>query len=131
MRGVPRERDGDLARALGGEVDAEQAGGAVHDLVELVGLVELEVGGEAEAVAQRTGQQAGAGGGADEGEGRDLERDRGGARALADDDVDPEVLHRHVEHLLGRPRHPVDLVDEEDVALVEARTGSRRGRRRG
>ena len=40
---------------------------------------------------------------------------------LADDDVDPEVLHRHVEHLLGRPRHPVDLVDEEDVAVVEAR----------
>ena len=38
---------------------------------------------------------------------------------LADDDVDPEVLHREVEHLLGRPRHPVDLVDEQHVALVQ------------
>ncbi len=36
------------------------------------------------------------------------------------DDVDPEVLHRHVEHLLGRPGHPVDLVDEQHVALVQA-----------
>ena len=49
---------------------------------------------------------------------RDLQRDRGGARPLADDDVDPEVLHREVEHLLGGARHPVDLVDEEDVAVV-------------
>ena len=121
MRGVPREREAISADALGGELDAEQAGGAVHDQVELGGLVELEVGGEAEPVAQRPGQQAGAGGGADEGERRDLERDGGGARALADDDVDPEVLHRHVEHLLGRPGHAVDLVDEEDVAVVHAR----------
>ena len=45
---------------------------------------------------------------------------RGRARALADDHVDAEVLHRHVEHLLGRSRHPVDLVDEQHVALVEA-----------
>ena len=129
-RRAPRA-GGDLGGALGGQLDPEQAGGAVHDEVELVRLVELEVGGEAEAVAQRAGQQAGAGGGADQGERRDLQRDRGRPRSLADDDVDPEVLHRHVEHLLGRARHPVDLVDEEDVALVEARTGSRPGRRRG
>ncbi len=38
---------------------------------------------------------------------------------LADDDVDAEVLHRDVEHLLGRPRHPVDLVEEEHLPLVE------------
>ena len=41
------------------------------------------------------------------------------ARALADDDVDPEVLHRHVEQLLGGPRHPVDLVEEQHLALAE------------
>ena len=119
MRGVPREREAISAAPSAVELDAEQAGGAVHDLVELVGLVELQVGGEAEPVAQRAGQQPGAGGGADQRERRDLERDGGRARALADDDVDPEVLHRHVEHLLGRPRHPVDLVDEQDVAVVQ------------
>ena len=75
--------------------------------------------GEAEAVAQRRRQQPGAGGGADQGERRQLERDGGGAGALADDDVDAEVLHRHVEHLLGGPGHAVDLVEEEDLALLE------------
>jgi hypothetical protein len=65
-------------------------------------------------------EQTRAGGGADQRERRDLQRDRGGAGTLADDDVDPEVLHRHVEHLLGRTRHPVDLVDEQHVAVVEA-----------
>ena len=109
---------GDLGGAVGRGGYAEQPGRAVHDLVELVGVVELEVAGEAEPVAQRAGQQPGAGGGADQRERRDLERDRGRARSLADDHVDPEVLHREVEHLLGGPRHPVDLVDEEDVALV-------------
>ena len=34
-------------------------------------------------------------------------------------DVDPEVLHRHVQELLGGPREPVDLVEEEDLALLE------------
>ncbi len=51
--------------------------------------------------------------------GGQLERDGGGARALADHDVDPEVLHRHVEHLLGGPGDAVDLVDEQHLALVE------------
>ena len=52
----------DLAGALRGELDAQQAGGAVHDQVQLVGLVELEVAGEAEPVPQRARQQAGPGG---------------------------------------------------------------------
>jgi hypothetical protein len=50
---------------------------------------------------------------------RMIERDRGRAWPLADHDVDPEVLHREVEHLLGRPRHPVQLVDEQHVAVVQ------------
>ena len=62
--------------------------------------------------------------------GGQVERDGGGARTLADDDVDPEVLHRDVEHLLGGPRHPVDLVEEQHLARLERRTGRRRGRRR-
>ena len=51
--------------------------------------------------------------------GGDVERDRGRARALADHDVDPEVLHRQVQHLLGGPGEAVDLVDEDDLALLE------------
>ena len=39
---------------------------------------------------------------------------------LADDDVDPEVLHGHVQQLLGRAGDAVDLVDEQHLALAEA-----------
>ena len=79
-RGAARA-GGDLGGALGRSSSTpSRPGGAVHDQVELVGLVELQVGGEAEPVAQRAGQQPGAGGGADQGERRDLQRDRGGAR---------------------------------------------------
>ena len=42
-------------------------------------------------------------------------------RALADHDVELVVLERRVEDLLDRRRHPVDLVDEEDLALLEVR----------
>ena len=42
-------------------------------------------------------------------------------RALADDDVEEEVLHRRIEHLLDLVVEAVDLVDEEDVALLEVR----------
>ena len=76
------------------------------------------------------GSMPGPGGRADEGERRQLQRDRRRPGTLADHDVDPEVLHRDVEHLLGRPGHPVDLVDEEHLALARARTARRPGRRR-
>jgi hypothetical protein len=40
-------------------------------------------------------------------------------RALADEEVEPEVLHRRVEVLLDDRGQPVDLVDEQRVALAE------------
>ena len=38
--------------------------------------------------------------------------------AFADHDVDTEILHREVEHLLGSPRDAVDLVEEEGCGAV-------------
>ncbi len=38
---------------------------------------------------------------------------------LPDHHVDPEVLHGQVEHLLGGPGQPVDLVDEHHVPLAQ------------
>ena len=38
---------------------------------------------------------------------------------LADEDVELEVLHGRIEDLLHRAVHAVDLVDEEDVALLQ------------
>src|SRR5207245_3194913 len=62
---------------------------------------------------------------ADERERRQVERERAGGRALADDDVEPEVLERRVQDLLDRAVQPVDLVDEENVVLVEGRQDRR------
>ena len=56
---------------------------------------------------------------ADERERRQRQADARRRRALADDDVELEVLHRRVEDLLDGPRQAVDLVDEQDVALLE------------
>jgi hypothetical protein len=61
----------------------------------------------------------------DQGERLHLERDGRRARALADDHVDPEVLHGGVEQLLGRPGDAVDLVDEQHLAGRQA--GHQRG----
>ena len=110
---------GDLLGGLVGDLDGEDARRAPDDAGELVGLVVVEPEGHPEAVAERRRQQARARRRADEREGRQVERERARRRALADDDVDAEVLERRVEHLLGGAVEAVDLVDEEDVALLE------------
>ncbi len=128
---------GDLAGAGGVDVDLEDLGRPHHDGLEVLGLVEVEAGDEAEAVAQRTGDQPGAGGGADEGEAGDVDADGAGGRALAQHDVDHEVLHGRVQHFLDGTRQAVDLVDEEHVALGQLAedggqvTGPLQGRSRG
>ncbi len=63
--------------------------------------------------------EAGASGGAGEGEARQAGAIDARVGALVEDDVDGEVLHRRVEQLLHHLRQAVDLVDEEDVALFE------------
>ena len=54
--------------------------------------------------------------GADDRERRQLQGYGGGTGPLAHDDIDSEVLHREIQHLLGGARHAVDLVDEEHLA---------------
>ena len=58
MRGVPRAAAGDFVRAVVGQRRVEQAGGAADDLLELGDGVEIEPDRNAEAVAQRGGEQA-------------------------------------------------------------------------
>ena len=110
---------GDLAAPVGVDRHLEDGGCPLDDGLEVGGVVVVEPGHEPEAVAQRAGDQTGAGGGADQGEVGDVESDRPGGRALAQHDVELEVLHRRVEHLFDGPGQPVDLVDEEHVALAE------------
>ena len=125
MRGVPRER-----RAISPAPSASQAmprmpAERAHDARQLLRRIELQALHDAEAVAQRRGQQAGARGGADQRERRQVELDRARGGALADHDVDLEVLHRRVQHFLDHRRQAVDLVDEQHVARLQV--GQQRG----
>ena len=119
MRGVPRERTRDLARPFRCHPRLQQARRALDDGGQFLMRIELEPGDDAEAIAQRIRQHAGARRGADQRERRQVELDRARSRTLADDDVDLEILQGRVEDLLDDRRQAMDLVDEEDVVLLE------------
>jgi hypothetical protein len=82
--GRPAAAPGDLVGAVVVEGDLEDGRGAGDDALEVGLAVEVEPRGEAEAVAQRAGDQPGPGGRADEGERRQRQADRPRARPLAD-----------------------------------------------
>jgi len=99
--------------------DAQDHRRAFDDRRQLFVGIEVEPVGRPEPVAQRSADPARAGRGADDGERLEAEPERPGGRALADHDVERVILHRRVEDLLDRPVEAVDLVDEQDVALLE------------
>ena len=121
MRGVPRLRARDLARALGVDRHAQDARRARDDELEVGLRVEVEAVDDAEAAAQRRRQQARARGGRDQREGLERDLHRARARPAADHEVEALVLERGVEDLLDLGVEPVDLVDEEDLARLERR----------
>src|SRR5690606_37070886 len=112
---------GDLPRTPGVDLGTEDLRRPLDDRPEVVGVVVVEPCDQPEAVAQRPGDEPGPGRRADEAEPRQVEADGAGRGTLAQHDVELEVLHRRVEHLLDGPGQPVDLVDEEHVALTELR----------
>ena len=77
--------------------------------------------GEAETIAEGPREQAHARGRTHEGEGSEVERECGRPGSLAHDDIDTEVLHGDVEHLFRGARDPMDLVNEEHLARLQAR----------
>src|SRR5262245_14134982 len=129
---------GDLARALVVHHDAQDPGRPVHDRAEVLDGVVVQPGRETEPLPQRQRDAPRPRGRADEREPRQVEPDAPGARALAEHDVELEVLERGIQDLRDRARHPEDLVHEQDVALLEvgqdrrevARAVERRSRRR-
>ena len=110
---------------------------AVHDLGQRRDVVEVEAQRDPEASVERLREQARTRRRADEREGRQVHLHRARHRALADQDVEAEVLHRRVEDLLDGRRQAVDLVHEEDVVRLQvrqdpgevARPGDHRARR--
>ncbi len=94
-------------------------------MLEFVDRIELQPDRDAEPIAQRRRQQPLPRRRADQRETRQLDADRARRRPLADHQIEHAVLHRGIEHLLDRGLQPVDLVDEEHVALLEI--GQQRG----
>ncbi len=64
-------------------------------------------------------EQAGAGGGADEGEGADLHDVGARGGALADDDVELVVFQGHIELFFQNRLHTVNFVEEKHLALAQ------------
>jgi hypothetical protein len=118
-RGVPRERRAISKPPSASSGTSSRPAERRNDLRQFLGAVELEPGDDAEAVAQRVGEHAGARRRADQRERLQLELDRARRRPVADHDVDLVVLERRIEDLLDDRREAMDLVDEEDVVLLE------------
>ena len=68
---------------------------------------------------KRRGDQAGAGGGADQREGRQLDLHRARRRPLADHQIEFVILHRGIEDFLHRRIEAMDFVDEQNVARFQ------------
>ena len=109
----------DRSLALGLDLDSQDAGRAAHDPRQVAGVVVLEPVADPETVAKRRRQQARAGGGAHQGERRQVEGHGARAGALAEHDGQAPLLHGRIERLLDRAAEAVDLVDEEDRAGLQ------------
>ena len=83
------------------------------------GVVELKMRNDAESVAQRIAQHAGAGGGTNERKRLQIELDRAGCRAFADQNVDLVVLERRVEDFFDDRREPMNFVDEQHIIALK------------
>ena len=83
--------------------------------------IKIQAEDRAEAVAQRRGQEPGTRGRADQREALEIQLDGAGGWSLADHQIDLIILHRRVEDFLYDVIQPVNLVDEQDVALLEIR----------
>src|SRR5262249_38503441 len=109
----------DFIGAVGCDSDAQDTRTTIDDLLELFLGIEIEPHRDAETVAQWIGQQSRTRGRTDQCERSEIDLDGTGRRALADDEVELEILHRRIKDFLDRGTEPVNLIDEENVARLE------------
>jgi hypothetical protein len=114
------------SRAVLGDGEAEQRSRRGDHLFEFGDRVELQAHRDAEAIAQRRRQQPLPRGGTDQREARQIDAHAARRRPLPDHQVERPILHRGIQHLLDRGGEAVDLVDEQDVAILEI--GEQRGK---
>ena len=97
----------------------EKAGGAEHDLGQLLGGIEVQVVLKSEAIQKGCAQHARSRRGAGKRERLERDLDGSGVRPLAQDKIHAEILHRRVEKLLDGARKPVNLVHEKDASAIQ------------
>ena len=119
MRGVPRDRRAISAAPSSVRWNSSSRAPRRDDQAQFLRRVEYQPQRDAEAVAQRGRQQAGAGGGADQRERRQVDAHAARGGAVADDQVELEILHRRIQHFLDRRLQAVDLVDEQHVFRLQ------------
>ena len=112
MRGVPRARRAISSEPSAGDDDAENAGAAIDDLLELRVGIKIKPYRNAERSRNGLVSKAGARGRADKGEFGEIDLHRTRRRSRADDEIELKILHRRVKDLLDRRIEPVNLVDE-------------------
>jgi len=105
----------DRCRAIHVDRDAELASRSQDDRLHLGQRVRAQLPDEAEAIEQRLGQFARVGRRAEQGERRQGNTDH----ALAGRQVDDPVFHGRVQALGDGAIERVDLIDEEDVAVLQ------------
>ena len=117
----PARAPADLFRAAGFDGHVQQAGRAVDDGFQFFSRVEVQPVHQPEAFPQRGGERARLGGGPHEGERRQVQFHSAGGRALADDEVDLEILHGGVQGFFHGRGQAVDFVDEQHVVGLQVR----------
>src|SRR5918911_3626355 len=91
----------------------------MNDDLQIMLRIEVQVLHDAEAPAQRSSNQTSTGRRSDQSELRQLQLDGASSRALPDHDVQLIILHRRVEHLFNLWLETMNLVYEEDFALLQ------------
>ena len=89
--------------------------------MERLGRIVIEPSRHPESRPERRRKQAASGGGAHQGEARNVETDGAGIRPLVNDDINHKIFHRRVEVLLHRFLHAVNFIDKQHVAPLQVR----------
>src|SRR5205085_9533299 len=109
----------DLARARRFDLDVQNLSRAMDDDLQIFLRVKIEMKDDAETTAKRCGNETGAGRRTDQRELRQVQLDRAGGRALPDHDVELVILHRGIQDLFDLRLEAMNLVYEENLALLQ------------
>src|SRR4029077_7267241 len=106
---------GDFFGATLIQLNVQDFGRAIQNDDEVLGLVEIEAVNDAEAGAQRRGNEAGARGGANQREMAEGKRVNARAGTLANDEVDAKILHGGIENFFDGGLQAMNFIEEEKL----------------